>query len=244
MNLTSLAFLPTTHARAVDGNHHCPGLLCPGCTFSVVGRREVVRERMPHRLFSVLEGSLLTSKQGPISFLTLRSQSALPLNEGTHCILGRNNASIYVFRRSGTRPWLHGLAVQGGAESPKIIIITNGREGGFTSSRALSRYNVAQITTHSFSVLHATMSFKAVRWLRASLTVHNHNQLQKPCCGSMDLRASYFVPSKCVYQRARSYAGRCNIQRLCMHMQYLSAHEDRFSTRTLPPSVVCRPQTF
>lgn len=135
MNLTSLAFLPTTHARAVDGNHHCPALLCPGCTFSVVGRREVVRERMPHRLFSVLEGSLLTSKQGPISLLTLRSQSALPLNEGTHCILGRNNASIYVFRRSGTRPWLHGLAVQRGAESPKIIII-NGREGGFTSSRA------------------------------------------------------------------------------------------------------------
>jgi hypothetical protein len=120
MNLTSLAFPSTTHARAVDGNHHCPALLCPGCTFSVLGRREVVRERMPHRLFSVLEGSLLTSEQGPIScLLTLRSQSALPLNEGTHCILGRNNASIYVFRRSGTRPWLHGLAVQGGAESPK-----------------------------------------------------------------------------------------------------------------------------
>jgi hypothetical protein len=117
MNLTSLAFLPTTHARAVDGNHHCPALLCPGCIFSVLGRREVVRERLPHRLFSVLEGSLLTSEQGPISLLTLRSQSALPLNEGTHCILRRNNASIYVFRRSGTRPWLHGLAVQGGAES-------------------------------------------------------------------------------------------------------------------------------
>lgn len=146
MNLTSLAFLPTTHARAVDGNHHCLALLCPGCTFSVVGRREVVRERMPHRLFSVLEGSLLTSKQSPISLLTLRSQSALPLNEGTHCILGRNNASIYVFRRAGTRPWLHGLAVQGGAESPKIIIIINGREGGLISIR----YNVAQITTHSY----------------------------------------------------------------------------------------------
>ena len=40
MNLTSLAFLPTTHACAVDGNHHCAVLLCPACAFSVVGRRE------------------------------------------------------------------------------------------------------------------------------------------------------------------------------------------------------------
>jgi hypothetical protein len=53
---------------------------------------------MPHQLFSVLEGSLLTSEQGPISSLLLRSQSALPLNEGSHCILGRNTASMYVFR--------------------------------------------------------------------------------------------------------------------------------------------------
>ena len=56
------------------------------------------RETMPHRIFSVLEGSLLTFEQGPISLLTLRSQSALALNEGTHCILGRNTASMYVFR--------------------------------------------------------------------------------------------------------------------------------------------------
>jgi len=42
MNLTSLAFLPTTHARAVDGNHHCPALLGPACAFSVVWRREVI----------------------------------------------------------------------------------------------------------------------------------------------------------------------------------------------------------
>lgn len=170
MNLTSLAFLPTTHARAVDGNHHCPTLLCPGCTFSVVGRREVVRERIPHRLFSVLEGSLLTSEQGPISLLTLRSQSALPLNEGTLCILGRNNASIYVFRRSGTRPWLHGLAVQRGAESPNEKIIFNNK-WPTPPPEPYFRYNVsAQITALSFSVLHAAMSFKAVRWLRVSLS--------------------------------------------------------------------------
>lgn len=68
------------------------------------------------------------------------------------------------------------------------------------------RYNVTQISTHSFSVLHATMSFKAVKWLRASLTVHNHNKLQNPCCGSRDLRTSCLAPSKCVYQSARSYA--------------------------------------
>lgn len=50
---------------------------------------------MPHRPFSVLEGTLLTSEQSPISSLTLRSQSAF---EGTHGILGRNTASMYVFR--------------------------------------------------------------------------------------------------------------------------------------------------
>jgi hypothetical protein len=97
MNLTSLAFLPTTHACAVDGNHHCAALLAlPAYSLSWGGGNS--RERMPHRLFSVLEGSLLTSEQGSISLLTLRSQSALPLNEGTHCILGRNTASMYVFR--------------------------------------------------------------------------------------------------------------------------------------------------
>src|SRR6266851_5832947 len=41
MNLTSLAFLYTTHARAVDGNHQFPALLSPASPFAVVGRREL-----------------------------------------------------------------------------------------------------------------------------------------------------------------------------------------------------------
>jgi hypothetical protein len=93
------------------------------------------------------------------------------------------------------------------------------KKGASPPPRPYFRYNVAQITTHSLSVLHATMSFKAVKWLRASLTIHNHNKLQNPCCGSKDLRTSCLAPSKCVYQWARSYAGRCNIQRLVC-MQY------------------------
>jgi hypothetical protein len=63
---------------------------------------------MPHRLFSVLEGSLLTSEQSPISSLTLRSQSALPSMRGPMAFLDEIPLPCTC---SGTRPSLHGLAV-------------------------------------------------------------------------------------------------------------------------------------
>src|ERR1700748_3436754 len=104
MKLTSLAFLSTTHARA-DGNHQLPAaLLSPAFSFAVVGRREIVREGWRIDLSPRWKAVSLTSAQGPISFLTLRSQSALPLNVGNHCVLGRNTASLYVFRLRGLDP--------------------------------------------------------------------------------------------------------------------------------------------
>jgi hypothetical protein len=65
MNLTSLAFPYTTHERAVDGNHHFPVLLRPPLPIRCRRAEGNNRERMPHRLLSVLEGSLLTSEHGP-----------------------------------------------------------------------------------------------------------------------------------------------------------------------------------
>lgn len=120
------------------------------------------------------------------------------------------------------------------------------KKGGFhrdkhrliPSPSLLSIQQSPKFTTHSGfrPVCDRVVQSGEVTACQASPSV-NHNILQNPCCGSRDLGASCTTPSRCVYQRARSCPGRCNIQRLCMHMQYLSAHEDRFfSSRTPPPS--------
>src|SRR6267142_4572385 len=85
-----------------------------------------------------------------ISLLTLRSQSALPLN-GDPLILGRIALPCTC---SGTRPWLHGPAVPVGAGSPSPER-RKGQERSFTeisiaSPRAFLRDSVAQITTRYF----------------------------------------------------------------------------------------------
>jgi hypothetical protein len=59
-NLTSFAFLSTTHPRAVDGNHQFL------CFFALPSPLRCRRDKMLHLLFSVLEGSFLTSERGPV----------------------------------------------------------------------------------------------------------------------------------------------------------------------------------
>lgn len=229
-------------ACAVDGNHHCPALLCPGCTFSVVGRREVVRERIPHRLFSVLEGSLLTSEQGPISLLTLRSQSALPLNEGTLCVLGRNNASIYVFRRSGTRPWLHGLAVQRGAESPKNNF---NNKWPTLPPGPYFRYNVgAQI--YSPLVFRPACGHVVQSGAVAAcqpLAAHGRNRLQSPCCGSMDMRARCLARVS-ISGRDLTPALQTSSAYVCICNTYLPTRTGFFVTNTSTISTLSYPDVL
>jgi hypothetical protein len=126
----------------------------------------------------------------------------------------------------GLDPGSTGLRFKKGPSHRKIIIITNGQEGGFTSS-------IQRRPNHSPLVFRPACDRVVQSGAVAAcqpLAAHNHNRLQNPCCGTRDWRASCLAPSRCVYRWARSYAGRCKIQRLCMHTQYLSVHEDRFSS--------------
>lgn len=82
---------------AVDGNHQS---LCFFALPSPLRCRRAEgsdRDKMPHLLFSVLEGSFLTSERGPL-LVFLRSQSALPLCVCVLAFSEKNNASMYVFR--------------------------------------------------------------------------------------------------------------------------------------------------
>lgn len=98
-NLTSLAFLSTTHGRAVDGNHQ---FLCFFALPSPLRCRRVEgsgRDKMLHLFFSVLEGSFLTSERGPLLVFCLCGPRApyLFVSLSLHS-RKKNNASMYVFR--------------------------------------------------------------------------------------------------------------------------------------------------
>ena len=109
-NLTSLAFLYTTHARAVDGNHQ---FLCFFTLPSPLRCRRAEgsgRDKMSHLLFSVLEGSFLTSERGPVLVFCLCGLRA-PYLFVSVPLHSRTKYRFHV-RVQGLDPVLHGPAIQ------------------------------------------------------------------------------------------------------------------------------------